>query len=57
MTTVFPTELARAFVADGERRARRIKMIRKHPASRSAQAKLLLILQGAHRSQSSKVTV
>ena len=54
---VLTIELARAFVADLERRSCRIQFTREHALPRSVQAKLLLKLQRTHRSNGAKMVV
>jgi hypothetical protein len=51
---VLAIELARALVADLERRTRRIQFTREHALPRGMQAKLLLKLQRTHRSRARK---
>jgi hypothetical protein len=54
---VLPIELARAFVADLERRTCRILFTREHALPRGMQAKLLLKLQRTHRRKGAKMLV
>src|SRR5580658_6765622 len=54
---VLAIELARAFVADLERRSRRIQFTREHALPRGMQAKLLLKLQRTHRRKGAKMEV
>src|SRR5882757_4028248 len=54
---VLAIELARALVADLERRTCRVQLIREHALLRSMQAKLLLKLQRTHRRKSAKMVV
>jgi hypothetical protein len=54
---VLAVELARAFVADLERRTCRIQFTREHALPRGMQAKLLLKLQRTHRSKGAKMLV
>src|SRR5260221_1726955 len=54
---VLAIELARAFVADLERRTCRVQFTREHALSRSMQAKLLLKLQRTHRGKGAKMEV
>src|SRR5882672_6862662 len=54
---VLAIELARAFVADLERRTCRIQITREHALPRSMQAKLLLKLQRTHRRKGAKMEV
>src|SRR5882757_8676374 len=54
---VLAIELARALVADLERRTCRVQLTREHALPRSMQAKLLLKLQRTHRRKSAKMVV
>src|SRR5258708_7219207 len=54
---VLAIELARAFVADLQRRTCRIQFTREHALSRGMQAKLLLKLQRTHRRKGAKMEV
>ena len=54
---VLTIELARAFVADLERRTCRIQFTREYALPRGMQAKLLLKLQRAHRRKGTKMEV
>jgi aryl-alcohol dehydrogenase-like predicted oxidoreductase len=54
---VLAIELARAFVADFERRTCRIQVTREHALPRGMQAKLLLKLQRTHRRKGAKMLV
>ena len=54
---VLAIELARAFVADLERRTCRIQFTREHALPRGMQAKLLLKLQRTHRRKGAKMEV
>src|SRR5258708_29049037 len=54
---VLSIELARAFVADLERRTCRIQFTREHALPRGMQAKLLLTLQRSHRRKGAEMTV
>src|SRR4029077_5959011 len=54
---VLAIELARAFVADLERRTRRIQFTREHAFPRGMQTKLLLKLQRTHRRKGAKMLV
>jgi hypothetical protein len=54
---VLAIELARAFVADLERRTCRIQFTREHSLPRGMQAKLLLKLQRTHRRKGAKMEV
>ena len=54
---VLPIELARAFVADLERRTCRVHFARKHALPRGMQAKPLLKLQRTHRRKGAKMVV
>src|SRR5260370_15389534 len=54
---VLAIELARAFVADLERRTCRIQFTREHALPRGMQAKLLLKLQRTHRGKGAKMEV
>src|ERR1700729_1153029 len=54
-SSVLTIELARAFVADLERRTCRIQFTREHALPRGMQAKLLLKLQRTHRCKSAKM--
>src|ERR1700719_4853713 len=54
---VLAIELARAFVADLERRTCRIQFTRKHALPRGMQAKPLLKLQRTHRRKGAKMVV
>src|SRR6202046_3129920 len=54
---VLAIELARAFVADLERRTCRVHFTRKHALPRGMQAKVLLKLQRTHRRKGAKMVV
>ena len=54
---VLAIELARTFVADLERRSCRIQFTREHALPRGVEAKLLLKLEGTHRSKGAKMEV
>src|SRR5258708_39060064 len=54
---VLAIELARAFVADLERRTCRIQFTREHALPRGMQTKLLLKLQRTHRRKGAKMEV
>jgi hypothetical protein len=54
---VLAIELARAFVADLERRTCRVQLAREHALPRGLQAKLLLKLQRTHRRKGAKMEV
>ena len=54
---VLAIELARAFVADLERRTCRIQFTREHALPRGMQAKLFLKLQRTHRGKGAKMVV
>ena len=54
---VLAIELARAFVADLERRTCRVHFTREHALPRGVQAKLLLKLQRTHRGKGAKMVV
>src|SRR5882757_5409527 len=54
---VLAIELARAFVADLERRSCRVQSTREHALPRGMQAKLLLKLQRTHRRKGAKMLV
>src|SRR5580693_1303984 len=54
---VLAIKLARAFVADLERRTCRVHFTRKHALPRGMQAKLLLKLQRTHRRKGAKMVM
>src|SRR6266478_8330701 len=56
-SSVLAIELARAFVADLERRTCCIQFTRQHALPRGKQAKLLLKLQRTHRREGAKMEV